>query len=476
MKHLITFVALMCLTGFLGKAQTASDILDNGIPLKSGEKIILQFDLSSNTLMYDVGSAGTGKPLDFIKYIDKSYFLPRRNSVNIYMRPLNPLNLSINSSVVYRVDAIDSAAMGALKKITNQIGQMSKLAEKGAPAFAFTHIENSAPIDCKAALSLFITGINNITEQLKDDQKKKITTDFSMLKKLTFEFEASTASSLTDIKGDVAKIKKHFDAVKASLDSITKSLDSFTCNDSFLYTQAATLAIKDATTEMDNQYKRFTALNQALDAVNNAYLAAATSPDNMQPWLVKIGSLTLSGKIGDFSLKINKSGFELSDAGEIQASKTESLASYTISARRYNLFVPEVAAGIVYSNISYPKYGTATDATGKMTVADAGSDKVSKFAVSTMVNFNMFIPNSYIRPFIQIGVGASTDYPALFLGGGIKISNSLSISVGAASPWVKQLGTLKVGDPVSGTADITKDLVSSFKIFEKVYGGIQIKL
>ncbi|RKR84806.1 hypothetical protein BDD43_5059 [Mucilaginibacter gracilis] len=482
MKSIIILLALLALMKLESYAQTVNNILD-GIVVKKREKILLRLD-SSNKLWYDVSEASlNGGSLNWTPYNDKSYFLIKNNAVNIYVQPVNPLSLGINSEITSRIDEVSSASAAAIATIVSNIktfaGSSGGTNKQGFIKSLDERTVADVP-DCSIKYNNFIELFNATADSLKNNQKSETIKIFTDLKNLTFESKGLTEAVLSPINKKIPVITQHFDNVTALVKRLQDTLAAFECDDaytSFIFKQVAASTITNIQTELANQVKRLTILKEAADLVNKAYNDAASNQINMLNWFVNIGTpQAVTGTIKDFNLKINKTGYELSPAKEIVTSKTETLATYTISVRKFDWFVPEVWAGVVYSDISYPKYGTATDASGKMTVADGGSDNVSKYSVTTMLNFNLFIANSSIHPFIQAGVGASTDYPALFLGAGLKISDKLSFSVGGASPWVKRLKTLKIGDTVTGTADIDKDTEYAFKGFYRVYYGLQYKL
>jgi hypothetical protein len=493
MKPLFAITALIILFNLTARAQTADGILDDGIPVKKKESIVFKFE--NKKLQYDVSSLNSKTDaLNLIPYTDKSYFLIRRPSVNIYLAPVNPLSLSVNSEVSERLDLVNSAANTALANITAQIGAAQKAmsqpvadksggnafinkrgVEKGVAKPAAAKVSN-----CNAKFEGFVKDFNAIVNTLKDNKKTEIIAAFKKLKALTFNTQTETNDGLVAVEQKRQELITHFNAIDADIKKLEGLLKGFDCDDpsfKFLYLQVGAAAVKELKTEFDAQQKRLTVLTEAYKLVKAAYDVAAISNYNMMPWLIKIGTVAAKAdKITDYTLKINKTGYELSDDDEVKASKTETTDTYVVSVRKFDLWVPEVSAGIVYSDISYPKFGTETDAAGNTIVADGGTHNVSKFSISTMINFNAYIPNSGILPFLQIGAGANADYPALFLGGGIKIYKSLSISIGTASPWVKQLNTLKIGDKITGTAELEKDITREFKIFNKLYGGVQIKL
>src|ERR1700745_2233185 len=89
-------------------SQKAKDIIENGIPVREGHKLFLKFE--NNVLKYDLGKI----PNDFIPIEDSICLLPHRSAVNVYLQPLNPLNYSFDTTLVYVPDAIQTDANTAL--------------------------------------------------------------------------------------------------------------------------------------------------------------------------------------------------------------------------------------------------------------------------------------------------------------------------------------------------------------------------
>jgi len=79
--------------------------------------------------------------------------------------------------------------------------------------------------------------------------------------------------------------------------------------------------------------------------------------------------------------------------------------------------------------------------------------------------------------YAQIGLGINSEIPTLLTGVGLRNnlngSRRFTISGGLAMSWLKELETLEVGDPVSGTDDIDKDFKYSSTPSFTGYIGIQ---
>src|ERR1043165_3523201 len=72
--------------------QKASDVLENGIKVKSGNEVFIRFD--GTNILYQTGQIPN---LHFKQIEDSSMLLPVDKSIIFYIRPLNPLNYSFKA-------------------------------------------------------------------------------------------------------------------------------------------------------------------------------------------------------------------------------------------------------------------------------------------------------------------------------------------------------------------------------------------
>ncbi len=165
------------------------------------------------------------------------------------------------------------------------------------------------------------------------------------------------------------------------------------------------------------------------------------------------------------------------DATTILVAKVkDSSVSGEFPARRDSFFTIERAMGAIYNSLEYPQYGTGPDENGVTVVKKKDDHK----PIDAAIMFN-FIPRlrsiSGAYPMFQIGFSSAKEFPGLLAGVGVRIVGRfpLSLSAGGMITRYKDLdGTLKVGSPVSGTAEINDHLV--YKTSPVAwYGGIQVK-
>ena len=144
------------------------------------------------------------------------------------------------------------------------------------------------------------------------------------------------------------------------------------------------------------------------------------------------------------------------------AVKKDEAASGSLQVRRFSRFAPEPGAGAVVAFVPQTKYSASTNAEGKQIVGVAKREDVS-VEPSVMVNFVCrCAAGPFVQPMFQIGATASKDVPGILAGGGLRLfgagKGDVAIAGGAIFAWVKELKTLKEGDPISGQKDIDADL------------------
>lgn len=137
----------------------------------------------------------------------------------------------------------------------------------------------------------------------------------------------------------------------------------------------------------------------------------------------------------------------------------------------------EAGAGIMYSDFEFLEYETTT-ANNTTVVAEVKRVRPT-FVPMVWGNLILDTWKFPIYPMLQIGAGATSGQPVFAFGGGFRfdvIDNfPFAVSGGVAPYWTKALQNLKVGDEVSGTAEIVAD--TKYKLHSpKFYFGIQFQI
>ncbi len=480
MRALLVLVIISCFCWNTADGQQASDVLERGITIKQNQKLFLKYE--AGVLKYDIAE---DRPDNYLTLPDSALFLPKNIGVNVYMRPLNPVNFSVTNEVTFVPDQIEAKATEVFDQITGLLGKMDKnwnetiLKYKKANANQKEFYDN--PPLCWTQYNNLKLTYFGIKEKLDSGNviQKQIISSFNLLEALTFEESLSTRDSIDLIGKQVSEVEVHFDSVKTLLDLLKTQVKKYSCNDfadSLIVKHVFKDIIKELTDEYDRQKVRYQNLKNVLDLVDKACKEASVSKDGYQ-WYVFIKEVEVQrGKISKLAVKVNQSGYVLVD-GEIVANKLIEKVNRVISFRKFNLFIPEVSAGVAYTNLNFPKYSTEADSLGQQYVADAGNENFKRLSINAMLNIVGFIPNSMVQPFFQLGVGVNANYPTILTGIGLRLNfvplKRLALSFGCASTWIQQLDKLKVGDKVSGEAEVSKDLKYQFNWPPKPYIGIQ---
>lgn len=154
--------------------------------------------------------------------------------------------------------------------------------------------------------------------------------------------------------------------------------------------------------------------------------------------------------------------------------KVEATQKYLLHIRRFRLFTPVVASGMLYTDLTFKQYGTGDDGNGN-TILTESKDKVSNLSVAAYLN--MYVDNKWDLPvYFQVGFGSSTERPLFFLGGGFTLIDRINISAGGIFTWYPELNSLTVGQEVSGTSAIQDDITYRFNTTPKFYLGINFDI
>ncbi|WP_052599689.1 hypothetical protein [Aureispira sp. CCB-QB1] len=471
----ITILFLVLISSF-SYAQKAKDVLENGIRIKKLENLFLKFDLANQQLKYQVNKSlndpqnpFSPKPLE-----DSTIFLVSENGLNLYIRPLNPLNYSVTTQNEIILDPINAAAEKALATILEDLPSLIPMAAGGG-----------APHPCPSEKVIKNT-LLSIKKRLENNKKAKINHVFTLLKAIDFANPTHTERTLNELKDSLNEINNHFSSIEETLTlfSVKDTMLTHGCAPPHDYATAFIFKsiLDNLKTIFYEQKKRFDNLNKAYELVKDTYDKAMQVDGDWSPgleWSLHIASVPIKkGKVSVHTITIQKSGYVLSDKGEIVSTSPQEVLKRTQRFRKFQRFIPEVSIGLAYTSFSFISYGTKFDSVNnQMYVGDSIRNHVGNINISTMLNFNYVIENSPLHPFFQIGLGVNTEVPTLMAGLGIRsnINNvrRIAISGGIALSWVKELNTLRPGDPITGSDDLEKDYQYNFSWPPNFYVGLQ---
>lgn len=473
---------LVCLlTGSAIYSQKASDVLEDGISMNNSQIIIFnkaeKKDMDDKTIEYEIldGKIGIVK--------DSAIFLVKGELVKTFMTPLNPLDYSYEGKSEQKPDQIDVAVADALKSLITYVGNYTGVSAEILTSGNRPQIEN-----CQSKFTALNTEFGAIKKMLETDYKAEIATTFQKLKDLDFVDKDITKAGIDTAQGEITAYSRHYSNIDDRIKDFKNNISAFNCGAAehdFLIQGLFNEKVKDLELVKAEQFKRVGNLEIAFNEVNKVY-QLASRPKKCGDWCLPINPDTKldKGKITVNTFTIKKSGFRLSTvndkkmvANEIIVEESKDVVQKVFLFRKFRRFVPEVSAGIAYTNLNFPKYSAVTDdTTGELKVAEIGNDNIKRLNITAMLNYNYFVADSDIHPFIQLGAGINTDFPTLFIGSGLRFNafngGRLAISCGFAGSWIKSLKSLKVGDVVEESADVEKDIEYEFAK-PKLYYGIQ---
>ncbi|MDT0647766.1 hypothetical protein RM545_13785 [Zunongwangia sp. F260] len=480
------FILILIISTFIYQmqAQTVDEIIENGIPLKKDEAIFLKYDERKNAFRYATAYSRQDitRPIKPISLLDSTIFLSRHSEVPVYILPFNPLNYSTSTDMVFIKDQINEDAGEAMGIINQQVqslksfnSNLNSILKGGTPVF-------DPPPSCDKKFKEINSSLEKLKKKIEDYKKEnKISKNFKILSALTFQDETITIRSLDEISSVRKGIDSLFSSLSEQIELINNEIDTLQCEstaDKLVYQLLSRNLVKDLNEIKEIEKQKFIAFNKVFDLVKKHQEKASIGGgvDGLR-WLYPLDFISSSrDKISVFTINIKKGGYSINEKEEIVAKVLKDTLKNTIRVRRFQRFIPEVSVGTAFTFFKYQTYGTVTDSTGQNFVGSPVEKELRNLNITTMVNFNYYIPDSPLHPFYQLGFGVNEGIPTLLTGVGLRSALGIrrfSISAGIAATWIEELNNLEVGDPVSGTAEIEEDLKYQFSWPPKPYIGLQ---
>jgi hypothetical protein len=449
-------------------------------------------------------------PTDFLTLQDGDTFTGQ-TQVDFAYPKFNPFTIKIETSQDLRDDPTSAAVASLLQKVVDTAGTVlpnpaeqpaagspvvSSLLKDQTQNFAFImndaallpspqEKENGALPDCSAYEALHVllirlrakmnveivtaaeashwveladsaSGVRtvrqNIGKRIKEIDSNEETI-LALLKTINEKFGVSVKDDKDDKKFE-AKIKAAFEK-EATCGSIRASTLAALLDISQLASQARAKKLAVRSNLQD--------LNKALEPfIDDALWRDTTSFVFLKPMIdpAKVDAITV--KISKRDLDNDKLTF--TDAVPVKKK---------LDLRQYQRIIPEVAAAIIYTDLTYPTWGTASDGNGHTVVAPG---KAASFPVQGAMVLNGVFPSGVasIYPAIQFGVSTAKEFPGFLAGIALRSvgTKQFSLSVGKMQTWYRTLSTLHSGSIVTGTADIEKDMKLK-RAPLAWYGGVQ---
>lgn len=484
MKKTVSLIAICFLIASSVNAQKALSI--QGKKVKDGV-IYLTFD--GKTLEYFTPD----KTADSKKNVDESmtFALKDDNSCNIYLKWVNPLKYKLTWKDTTYIDERDKAINDFVTLLVAQFGspvtslnktENAALAAKSTKTKGVTF--NSTDLTLLYILLRSYDGkinqeFNLVTDSLKKldslvtiNISNKVDVIFSEL--LSLNDPTKVIAILTEKETQIKGIEAIFTEIESLQKFITKALSDMTITEDALYNNYTKTVISkfidQSTVSLTSNKNLTTKLKPVLEIVKNSVNDESSNTSTKGFYRTRSVAFE-DGKKLQTSLTITEFEYK-KDTKEF--SKKSDVLNKSLTFQKYDFFAISVSTGLFYSNTTLKGYGVSNGTSGQFTVTE---DDITKSSPVTAVflNFNFGIGSRYFAPLTQIGIDPTKKRPFLLLGGGFSIPSArIAITGGPIWTWNPSLDKLTVGQTISSTTDLEKDIQYKFDVQPKGwYLGIQ---
>lgn len=419
------------------------------------------------------------------------------NQINLYIKWINPLKYKLSWKDSTLTDERDKAIAEFINLLVGQFG--STVSSLNVPIANFTNTDDKAKseeikaIDFKDKdLLLLLIQLRSNQSRLKPDEISTLNEFFEKLKNLDNLVSKDVSAQSTEIYSNLYSFKdindyndkdkgfsKQLKSVSnlegdlTNIESIRKEiadkLKGISIGDEMLksyFGAILTSYLEKSLTKFNSDKKIIEKLKPILKIVENS----TSNESSKQKGYYKIRSVEFDNgekletvlTISEYEFKKESSDF--SEKGDLLNQKFE--------FRKYDIFDVSVSTGIFYGNTTLKGFGVANDGTN-FTVTE---DNINKNTAVTAVflNFN-FKTSRYFSPLLQLGIDPTKKRPFMLLGTGFSIPVArIAISGGPIWTWNQSLDKLSVGQTITSTTDLDKDINYKFDVAPKGwYIGIQ---
>jgi hypothetical protein len=391
-------------------SQSVQDIVWHGTVVARNGGIFLAYDSLGGQIKWRVSGTTEYESLD-----EKALFLAKGNKIPVFVAPYNPLRISCSKVTNTISDKQNSEAEKALAKILGVIK------------------EKWEPVSSMVAYSDTNTNYNSLVEAKIESLKSNI----EKMKKLDYKEQAPTRSAIIDVR-------KELDSVQAICAEIIRKGRPIT---------SKIVTLQSSLIQAEVAYNRVSAL-----------MEASLPSEWKNCWCLQLADIAV-GSDSNTQCKVTYR----------DAVTDTVIAERTMTIRAYQRFIPEVSGGIGWTDFEYVNYGVHKDSSGNNVVTGT-KDRLRNFRLSVALNYLYYVDHSPVLPFLQLagGVADNLSYSSLLLGAGLRFGvgkTVLLISGGVAAFVSRELNTMQIGDTVTGTDMLEKDLVYNLRI--RPYCSIQ---
>jgi hypothetical protein len=395
------------------------------------------------------------------KILDDGQTFVAPDGIDLAFADFNPLQFAVTTSETL---VADENFDGVKKFLDALLGLGKVVVPNKTAADAVTKLQESMSKMSKTGENK-CKGYNELRDVLKKLQED---TEAKEVTKADVQGWIDGSTGLPGVKATRKKIQDasaEVNGIIAGLETLLKQLDNIAHpkNEEQECTQfvASTFAqVYELGGQVPRAQQALASMKKALDGLDKG-LEPFTAPtkwrgSTQSTWILrKISPSFKNGK----EIKIGIRKTELALEGDALTVKTKAEATRTFTLRQLSRFVPELAAAVIYSDVAYPKWGTAQEE--GVTVVRPAKDEKATVDGALMLNLICRCwGKSVVYPAFQLGISSAKDVPGLLAGIGLRFTQptSFSLMAGRMLTWAKDLDGLNSGDPVSGTAEVESHL------------------
>lgn len=419
------------------------------------------------------------------------------NQINLYLKWINPLKYKLSWKDTTLTDERDKATKDFVNLLVGQFG--TSVSSLNVPISNFKNtdkIDKSTEIkavDFKDIdLSLLLIHLRSNQNLLKSNEISDLNDFFEKLKNLDKLISVDVSAKATEVYTNLLNFKdvndyidkdkgfvkqsKNIENIEGDLNNIESSrkeiadkLKGITIGDELLksyFRSVLTSYLEKSLKKLDNDKNIIEKLKPILKIVEKS----TANESFKQKGYFKLRTVDFdNGKKLETILTISEYEFKKETSN---FSKKSDILNEKFEFRKYDIFDISISTGIFYGNTTLKGFGVANDGTN-FTVTEDDINKNNAVA-AIFLNFN-FKTSRYLSPLLQIGIDPTKKRPFMLLGAGFSIPVArLAISGGPIWTWNQSLDKLSVGQIITSTTDLDKDIIYKFDVEPKGwYIGIQ---
>lgn len=485
MKIILTFIFCTFLgTQFLN-AQTTK------VELKEKKNQVIYLSLNENTeLLSSVDN--NGGVLDAARNTKG-----KDNQINLFFKWINPLKYKLSWKDSTLTDERDKAIVEFINLLVGQFG--STVSSLNVPSANFTNTDAKAKseeikaIDFKDKdLLLLLIQLRSNQSRLKQDEISTLNEFFDKLKNLDNLVSKDVSAQSTEIYSNLYSFKdindyndkdkgfskqsksvSNLEGDLTNIESIRKEiadkLKGISIGDEMMksyFGAILTSYLEKSLTKFNSDKKIIEKLKPILKIVENS----TVNESSKQKGYYKIRSVEFdNGEKLETVLTISEYEFKMESS---DFTKKADLLNQKFEFRKYDIFDVSVSTGIFYGNTTLKGFGVANDGTN-FTITEEDINK-NTAVTAVFLNFN-FKTSRYFSPLLQLGIDPTKKRPFMLFGTGFSIPVArIAISGGPIWTWNQSLDKLSVGQTITSTTDLDKDVSYIFDAVPRGwYIGIQ---